>query len=52
MGYRKVRNTVTNTIRGDRDDYYKSKVHENTSNCRGLWKVVNNILNCNASNDN
>ena len=50
--YRNVRNTVTNTIRRARDEYYKNKLHENTSNCRGMWKVVNNILNCNASNEN
>ena len=50
--YRNVWNTVTNTIRRARNEYYKNKLHENTSNYRGVWKVVNNIKNFNASNNN
>ena len=47
--YRNIRKTVKSTMRIPKDEYYINKIQENNSSCTGMWKIVNNVLNCNPS---
>ena len=49
---RNVRNLVATEIMQARNNYFKTKLEENSSNCRGMWKTVNNILNREAFSTN
>ena len=50
--YRNIRILVTIKLRQAGDNYFKTKPQVNSSNCRGILKTVNNILNRNSFSAN
>ena len=48
--YQSIRNEVTSKIRKARDSYHKRQLDLISSDCRGLWRTVNNISQRSKSN--
>lgn len=42
--FKQYRNTLTSLIRSAKENYYKSKLKENTGNTKKTWDIVNTIM--------
>ena len=49
--YKHFRNKVTDTLRKNKSNYYKTKLTDSSGNTKNTWRVIGNILNRNSSKE-